>query len=125
MSKLLYEAETYEIRGAAMRVHAELGSGFLEAVYQEAMEIESELGNLPFVGEPRLRIRYRDRFLRKEYIPDFLFYDKVVVELKCIKQITDIERAIAHNYLKATGYRLALIINFSPTGNLEIERVIR
>jgi GxxExxY protein len=124
VGKLLYEAESFAIRGAAMKAHSELGCGFLEAVFHEALCIEFTGAGIPFQPEQPLKIRYRDRVLNKTYIADFVCYDKIIVELKCLKKITDIERAQALNYLKVTGFRLALIVNFSPLGNLEIERIV-
>src|SRR5690606_941040 len=114
----------YAIRGAAMRVHAEMGSGFLEAVYQECLAIEFEESGIPAEGEKDLQLVYRNRKLKKRYIADFVCHGKIVVELKCIRAITDTERAQAINYLRATGYKLAFIINFSTKGALEIERIV-
>lgn len=124
MSKLIYKAKSYAIRGAAMRVHAEMGSGFLEAVYHECLDIEFEDAEVPAESEKELPIRYKRRKLKKRYIADFVCFGKIIVELKCIKAITDVERAQAINYLKATGFKLALIINFSTSGKLEIERIV-
>lgn len=124
MGKLIYEAESFAIRGAAMRVHSEMGSGFLEAVYQECLAIEFEESDVPSLGEHELPLQYKRRKLKKRYIADFVCFDKIIVELKCIKAITDVERAQALNYLKATGFKLALIVNFSTKGHLEIERVV-
>ncbi len=84
---LLYENETYKIIGAAMEVHKELGSGFLEAVYQEALAIEFNKRKIPFIKEPKLRISYKGQNLRKYYEADFICYEKIIVETKAIKKI--------------------------------------
>lgn len=124
MAELLFEYETYAIRGCAMKVHAEMGSKFLEAVYQECMEVVLAESNIPFVSQAELALSFRGRTLRKKYIADFVCFDKIIVELKCVERIGPLEIAQALNYLKATGYRLALIVNFSTRGPLEVERVV-
>lgn len=122
MTKLVLEDETYAIRGAAIEVHKQLGSGFLEAVYQEAMEIELSIRAVPFEAQKGLKIFYKDQELKKRYVPDLICFGQVVVELKAIKQITDEDRAQLLNYLNATGMKVGLIINFGSKGLLEIDR---
>ena len=95
-----------------MEVSNELGCGFLEAVYQEALEIELDERRIPYVQQKRIEIYYKDRVLNKEYIADFLCHDRIVVEIKANKAITGIEEAQILNYLKATNLPLGLIINF-------------
>ncbi|MBN2376032.1 MAG: GxxExxY protein [Sedimentisphaerales bacterium] len=112
ISELIYKDEVYCIVGAAMNVSSELGSGFLEAVYQEALEMEFADCNMPFEPQKRIRISYKNRMLKREYIADFLCYDKIIVEIKAIKSITGIEESQLLNYLKATKLPLGLIINF-------------
>jgi len=124
MGKLLYEAESYAIRGCAMRVHSEMGSKFLEAVYQECMAIELADSGIPFDEQKELELRYKGRKLKKKYIADFVCNGQIIVELKCIEKIGKVEIAQAMNYLKATGFRLALIINFSTKGEMQFERVV-
>ena len=110
--ELIYKDEAYRIVGAAMNVSRELGCGFLEAVYQEALEMEFADGNVPFEPQKRINISYKNRMLKREYVADFLCYDKIIVEIKAIKSITGIEEAQLLNYLKATELPLGLIINF-------------
>ena len=124
MTELLYKDEAYAIVGAAMDVYNQLGSGFLEAVYQESLSIEFELRGIPFRAQPPLQINYKQRPLRQTYIPDFIVYDLIIVEIKAIKLFGPIEEAQLHNYLKATGLRLGLLINFGAPGKLEWKRVI-
>ena len=121
---LIYEQETYNIIGAAMEVHRELGSGFLEAVYQEALAIEFEKRSIPFKKEKRLEISYKDQKLSKYYEADFICYDKVIVETKAIKELTGIDEAQVINYLKATGIKVGLLINFGAE-SLEHKRLYR
>ncbi len=110
--ELILKDEAYHIVGAAMEVSNHLGCGFLEAVYQEAMEIELAERGIPFVPQKGIRIAYKGRELKKEYIADFLCCEKIIVEIKAIKAITGIEEAQVINYLKATGLPLGLILNF-------------
>lgn len=95
-----------------MTVSNTLGCGFLEAVYQEAMEIELKESCVPFEAQKRIQIQYKDRTLQKEYVADFLCYDRIIVEIKSIKKITELEEAQLLNYLNATKLPLGLIVNF-------------
>lgn len=119
--ELILKEEVYQIIGAAMEVSNQLGCGFLEAVYQEALEIELSERQIPHQPQKKIAIFYKDRLLKREYIADFLCYDRIVVEIKAIKAITRIEEAQLLNYLKATGLPLGLIINFG-TPKLEWRR---
>ncbi len=121
---LIYEQETYKIIGAAMEVHSTLGSGFLEAVYQEALAIEFEKRSIPFKKEKRLEISYKDQKLSKYYEADFICYDKIIVETKAIKELSGIDEAQVINYLKATGLKIGLLINFGAE-SLEHKRLLR
>ena len=91
--ELIYKEEAYRIVGSAMTVSGALGCGFLEAVYQEAMEIELKESRVPFEAQKRIQIHYKDRILQKEYVADFLCYECIIVEIKAIKKITVIEEA--------------------------------
>ncbi len=125
MKDLLFADETYAIRGACFEVYKEKGCGFLEAVYQECLEIELELCSVPFVSLPKLELEYKGRKLRSTYQPDVICFDKIVVELKAVSKLTDEHRAQLHNYLKATGLRLGLLVNFGHHPKTQIERIIR
>jgi GxxExxY protein len=124
MPELLYKDEVYAIVGAAMEVHSELGPGFLEAVYQEALEIEFQSRNLPHFPQRELRVFYKGRILNKFYIADFSCYDGIMVEIKAQKQLTEIDEAQILNQLKATKTRVGILINFGSKGNLEWHRYV-
>jgi GxxExxY protein len=122
---LLYEQETYRILGACFEVYKEKGCGFLEAVYQECLEIEFGLQGIPFVPQVQLALSYKGRPLKQRYIPDFVLLDTIILEIKAVQQLADEHRAQLHNYLKATGYRLGLLVNFGHYPKVEHERIIR
>ena len=124
-NEMLYRDETFTIRGACFEVYKEKGCGFLEAVYQECLEIEFEMQGILFVPKPKLELAYKGRKLRSEYQPDLICFGKIVVELKAINDLTETCRAQVHNYLKATGYRIGLLVNFGHYPGIEIERIIR
>jgi GxxExxY protein len=123
--ELMYEEETFELRGAIFEVYKEKGCGFLEAVYQECLEIELRLRGVPAVPQPQLELQYKGQKLRTEYQPDMICFGKIVVELKAVSALADEHRAQVHNYLKATGHRLGLLVNFGHYPKVEIERIVR
>ena len=110
---------------ARFEVYNEKGSGFLEAVYQECLEIELQLRGIPIVPQAELKLTYKGRTLKKTYQPDFACFDKIIVEIKAVSELADEHRAQVHNYLKATGYRLGLLVNFGSHGKVEYERIVR
>ncbi len=124
MDNLLYREEVFEIIGAAIEVHKELGNGFLEPVYQESLQIELGFRQIPFIAQSRLHLFYKGIELKKEYIPDFVCYDKIIVEIKALDRLTNIEIAQLINYLKATELKLGLLINFGSRGKLEWKRFV-
>jgi GxxExxY protein len=123
MKNLIFKEESYKIIGVCMEVHKVLGSGFLESVYQEALAIELSEKNIPFEREKALSITYKNKILEKTYIADFICYNKIILELKAIKEICDEHRAQIINYLKATKMKLGLLVNFGET-SLKYERFI-
>ena len=125
MTELLFKDETYLIRGACFEVYKEKGCGFLEAVYQECLEIELCLQEIPFVAQKKLSLNYKGRALKTGYAPDLICFDKIVVELKAVSELTDEHRAQLHNYLKATNLRLGLLVNFGHYPKIQIERIVR
>ena len=126
MIELLYKDEVYAIIGAAIEVHRVLGPGFLEAVYQEALEIELPSRQVPFDTQTPLSIMYKSHRLQKGYIADLRCYRKIIVELKALDRLSGKEEAQLLNYLKATGFRVVgLLINFGSTGKLEWKRYAR
>lgn len=122
MSELFLKDEAYQIVGATMEVHSKLRSGFLEAVYQEALEVEFTARRIPFERQKRIQIFYRDRPLRCEYIADFLCFGKVIVEIKALERLTTRDESQVLNYLKATRMKLGILLNFgayhTSTGNV-------
>jgi GxxExxY protein len=123
--EIVYKEESYAIVGACFEVYKEKGCGFLEAVYQECLEIELASRNVPFKAQADLVLTYKGRTLRQTYRPDVICYEKIVVELKAVTALTDAHRAQVHNYLKATGMRLGLLVNFGHYPKLEYERIVR
>jgi len=122
---LVYEEESYAIRGAVYEVYKDKGCGFVEPVYQECLGIEFRLRNLPALPQPRLILDYKGHQLSCEYIPDFICYGKIIVELKAVSRLVDEHRAQVHNYLKATGFKLGLLVNFGHYPKVELERFVR
>jgi GxxExxY protein len=119
----LRDPQTYAIIGAAMEVHREMGRGFLEAAYCQAFCIELRLRQIAFRKEVSLAVRYKGELLECTYRADFICFDNVIVEIKALGQITGVERAQLINYLKATGYRVGLILNFGAD-SLQYERLV-
>lgn len=117
------DPQTYAIIGAAMQVHRELGHGFLEAVYQEALALEFSVQSIPFQREVHLPVFYRESLLRCGYIAAFVCFETVLVEIKALARLSGIEEAQAINYLKATNLRRALLLNFG-TPSLEHRRLV-
>ena len=123
MKKLLYEDITERIIGAAMAVHKVLGPGFLEAVYEEALCIEFDKKGLHYVNQQELKIPYKEVVLRHTYRADFVVEDKIIIEIKATSGLTEIDKAQIFNYLKATGKKVGLLINFGLK-SLDWERYI-
>jgi GxxExxY protein len=123
MDTELQDRETYAILGAAMRVHSELGHGFLEAVYQEALERELLQQGIPFARESELSIQYRGKPLSVYYKADFVCFANVIVELKALQRLSGSEESQVLNYLKASGLRKGLLINFGAP-RLEYKRLV-
>ena len=124
MSELLLKDEVYAVAGAAMEVYYQLGSGFLEPVYQQALEIELGRRRIPFEAQKPLKLFYKDVELRKEYIPDFICYKQIIVEIKSLERLTNIETAQLINYLKITKMHVGVLINFGSRPKLEWKRYV-
>ena len=120
---IIYPEESYQIIGACFEVYKEKGCGFLEGVYQECLEIELGLRAIPFVAQKSLTLQYKNRPLRSTYEPDFICYDKIVLEIKAVTELTDEHRAQIQNYLKATGMKLGLLVNFGHFPKAQTERI--
>lgn len=124
MTKLIQADETYAVTGAAIEVHRVLGPGFLEKVYQEAMQIELEARKIPFEAEKLLGIDYKGHRLAQRYFADLVCYEQIIVEIKALNTLSGKEEAQLLNYLKATGLRVGLLFNFGSHGKLERKRLV-
>jgi GxxExxY protein len=125
MAELLFRDEVFRIIAAAIEVHRELGAGFAEPVYQEAMQIELTNNEIPFEAQKILRVSYKQRLLEKCYVADIVCFGVILVELKAIDVLSGKEQAPILNYLKATGLKVGLLINFGIPGKLDWQRFIR
>ena len=121
---LVMKEEVFRIVGAAMEVHNQLGAGFLEAVYQEAMEIELRERGVPFRPQQPIPVRYKNHLLKKEYVADVVCFGTVLVEIKALDKLTNREMAQVLNYLKATHFRVGVLINFGIPGGLDWKRYV-
>ena len=121
---ILYKEESYKIVGAAFKVYNWLGPGFLEAVYQEALEIEFQRQGIPYEREKELKIQYDGIELKQTYKADFVCLGKIIVELKAVSALEDAHRSQVYNYLHATNYKLGLLLNFGCPDELEYERKV-
>jgi GxxExxY protein len=122
--EIFYPDETFRIRAAIFEVNSRMGPGFLEAVYQECLAIEFAERQIPFVAMPNLALRYRGRTLQATYKPDFICFDKIILELKAVADIANLHKAQTRHYLKATGLRLGLLVNFNHHPKADIVRIV-
>lgn len=118
---LTFPEESHKIIGAAMAIHRYFGCGFTEKVYQDAFEIELTNQGIPFQREKQLHASYQGVQLSSTFIPDFICYDKIILELKAVKELDDIHRSQAINYAKVADFPLAILINFGEY-SLQFER---
>lgn len=121
--KLIYEEESYSIKGACMEVYKTMGNGFLELVYQECLEIEFQKRGIPFFPQKPLTLTYQGQVLKRTYQPDFVCFDKIIVEIKAVSKLSPENYAQVMNYLKATNYQLGLLFNFGHYPLLQQERI--
>ncbi|UFH35740.1 GxxExxY protein [Flavobacterium acetivorans] len=121
--KILYKEESFKIIGACMKVHRSLGAGFLEAVYEEALEKEFQVQEIPFKKQVKLELYYDNQKLNKHYRADFICYDAIVLEIKAVSHIPDVFYAQLKNYLKCTKMELGMLVNFGTT-SLIYKRII-
>ena len=121
---LLYKEESYSIMGACFEVYRERGCGLSEPIYHECLEQEFLLQKIPAVHEPKVELEYKGHKLTQYLRPDFIAYQKIILELKSVSKLNDEHRAQAQNYLRATGLKLALLINFGHYPKLEWERIV-
>ncbi len=124
MTDLLFKDESYAIMGACFEVYKDKGCGFVEPVYQECLEIELAHRGIPFDSQHELDLFYRDTRLTHSYRPDFICFDKIIIEIKAARMLAADHRAQVMNYLKATGFELGLSVNFGHFPLLESERIV-
>lgn len=122
--ELIYPKESYAIVGACLRVYREMGCGFLEAVYQECLEVELTECGVPFRARPALGVRFRGRPLHQTYSPDFICFDRIIVELKAVSAVAREHEAQAYNYLKVARLRLGILVNFGHYPGVQIVRMV-
>ncbi|MGB7842377.1 MAG: GxxExxY protein [Salinimicrobium sp.] len=121
--KILYKEESYKIIGACMKVHRGLGPGFLESVYEEALEQEFKVAGIPFERQIKLNVFYEEKKLKKYFIADFVCFDKIVLEIKAVKHVPVAFLSQLNNYLAATRKELGILVNFGTT-SLSYQRII-
>lgn len=124
MSDLVYQQESYDIQGAIFEVYKTLGSGYLEAVYQECLAIEFSEQNIPYIAQPIMRISYKGNTLEQIYKPDFICFDKIIVELKAVSEILPEHKAQVLNYMKISEFKLGLLVNFAAVPKVKIQRFV-
>lgn len=124
MTDLIHKHESYQIVGACFEVYKAKGIGFTEPVYQQCLEIELNLRKIPFVSQPELELEYKGYRLSQTFKPDFLCYGKIVLEIKAVERLVDSHRSQTLNYLNATGFELAILVNFGHFPRIEYERLV-
>ena len=122
--KIIYKEESYKIIGACFEVYNEFGNGFDEPIYHESLMKEFRLQSLPVMSEPQVNVFYKGEQLIKYFKPDIVAYGKIIIELKAVKTLNDFHRQQVLNYLKATGYKLGILVNFGAELKLEYERIV-
>ncbi|MEO1619157.1 MAG: GxxExxY protein [Planctomycetota bacterium] len=125
MPDIYLKDESYRIMGACFAVYNEMGCGFLEAVYQECLAIELTDRHIPFQAHEKLHLSYKGKALQSVYIPDFVCFGQVILEIKAIGELNNEHRAQVHNYLKATNFKLGLLVNFGAPAKVQYERIVR
>jgi len=122
--ELYFKKEGYELVGAAMEVYNVMGPGFLEEVYQEAMELEMDLRKISFESQPPLELSYKGQKLKKFYRPDLFVCNSIIVELKAEKALTSRDESQLLNYLKGSGVKVGYLLNFGYESKLESKRMV-
>ena len=121
---IILERESFLIRAACFEVYREKGCGFLEAVYEECMQIELRLQGVPYISQRAMALEYKSNPLKCTYVPDFICFDQIILEIKAVRELADEHRAQVQNYLKATGYPLGMLANFGHFPKVQIERIV-
>ena len=123
MSEIIFKEESYKIIGACFEVYKQKGFGFTEPIYQECLAIEFELQEIPFIEQPEIRQEYKNRKLKQFFRPDFICFGKIIVEIKALPELILQNLSQTLNYLNATKFELALLINFGHYPKLEYKRI--
>ena len=123
MAEIIYKEESYQIIGKCMEVHNNLGPGFLEIVYKDALEYEFRKANIPYIREKKYEVNYKDIILPHKFYADFVVFDKIILEVKAVNTIVDEFVARSINYLKVSGDMLALLVNFGEI-KLNYKRIV-
>lgn len=123
MNEIIYRAESYKIIGACFEVYNQKGFGFTEPVYQECLAIEFEIQNIPFVAQPKIELEYKGRILNQFFVPDFICFEQIIVEIKALPNLVKENMAQTINYLNATKFELAWLVNFGQSSGLERKRI--
>ncbi len=121
---IIYKQESYNIQGGIFEVYKEMGAGFLESVYQECLEREFFRRKIPFEAHPLLQISYKGEMINQNFIPDFVCYDKIIVEIKAVCSLNEVHKAQLINYLKCTGFKLGMLVNFGEYPKAVIKRIV-
>ncbi len=122
--RVLCRDEVFQIQGAVFEVNRVLGVGFLEAAYQECLGLEFKARGIPFVAQPTLKLDYKGTALRAVYVPDFICFGSVLIELKAVSALAREHRAQLLNYLRASNLRVGLLVNFGGAGKAQVERIV-
>jgi GxxExxY protein len=123
MEKILYRDESFKIIGACFKVYNNKGFGFTEPIYQECLEHEFAIQEIPFVAQPGIPMTYKNRPMQQRFVPDFVCFGKIILEIKSVASLTDAHRAQTLNYLHATDYELGILVNFGQFPKLSYERL--
>lgn len=123
MSEIVYKDESYKIIGACFEVYKQKGFGFTEPIYQECLAIEFEIQGIPFIEQPEIKMEYKNRKLKQFFKPDFICYDKIIIEIKALPELILQNQSQTLNYLNATKFELALLVNFGHYPKLEYKRI--
>jgi len=123
--EIVYKEESYRIIGTCFEVYNDMGAGFLEAVFQDCLQLEFRLQEIPCLSQPKLNLNYKGNQLQCRYQPDFVCFEKIIVEIKAVSEFVGEHRAQVHNYLKASGFKLGLLVNFGSYPKLHYERIVR
>ena len=124
MSDLIYKEESYIIQGAVFEVYRQIGHGFLEAVYQECLQREMTFRGIPFESQKQLRLRYRGELIEQTYRADFICYENIILEIKAVPDVSPAHKAQVLNYLKMSGLKLGLLVNFGHHPLATVHRIV-